>query len=677
MIHVYGDIYAIAYRNPDSDGELRTVNITSDGQITAPSHFMGDYIDQFLFDAFDGFEPNITHIDGNIYAVAYGGFDSAGTLRTMKVYNDGTIEKDVIDALEFDSGPSGNGREPSIIHINGDVYAIAYRGPGDDGWLKTVKIASDGTINSNIVDSYEFDTSACYDPGIIRVNGDVYAIVYRGSNDDGLLKTVQIASDGTISKPAIDYSEFGIFDCQQPDMIQISDSICAIAFRGFYDDGFLRTVEIASDGTINDSIIDSFKFHSGQVLDPMIIHVSGDVYALVYSNYSGVWQGFLKTVRITSSGNITGIINSLEFETSQGYRPDIVHVSGDIYAIAYYGPSGHGYVKTVKITSDGTITVAGMDTKEFDASYCNYPDIIHVTGDVYAIAYTGSSSDGYLKTVKITSGGMITTSGMDTLEFETSYCVFPDIINVTGDIYAIAYTGPSNDGFVRTVKIDGNGTIIGGYIDNFEFDDYYGYQPDIIHIKDRVFAIAYTRWYRCGYLKTLRIGENGEITNSVDSTYQFDSWVYEYAKCRIVHINGSVFAIAYRNPYNDGLVKTIKIEYTPRVGYIVAKDNCYRINANSTTVFAYINGAYLTAPISSGFNYVVLTYNKNAGGSDQMKLYVDATLENWTSYSTSINTNGNHLYFGETNSIVDEITLWRSAITQTEITQHYNDLTGG
>ena len=670
MIHINGDIYAIAYRNPDADGEIRTVNIASDGQITGTSYFDGDYVGKYPFDIFDGWEPNITHINGNIYAVAYGGFNSDGMLRTFTINIDGTIVQNTIDAFEFDTS---FGREPNIIHISGDIYAISYRGPSDDGWLITVDIANDGTITSSVVDSYEFDTSTCYDPDLIHINGNIYAIAYRGLYDDGLLKTVEIANDGTITTPAIDYSEFGVFDSQQPDIIQISDTIYAMAFRGLYDDGYLRTVEIASDGQINDTIIDSLRFHTGQILDPMIIHISGDVYAIAYSNYSGAWHGFLKTVNITSVGNITGVIDTLEFETTQGIRPDIVHVNGDVYAFVYRGPSDDGYVKTVKIANDGTIS--SMNTLEFETSYCAYPDIIHITGDIYAIAYTGPGSDGYVKTVKIANDGTISITGMDTLEFDTSYCVFSNIINVTGDIYAIAYTGPSNDGYLKTVEIGSNGTIVGGVIDSLEFDTSHGYRPDIIHIKGRVYAIVHAGSGWDGYVKTLRIGENGDIVNSLDGNFEFDSW--DSRECRIVHVNGSVFAIAYRNGwYSDGMVRTVEIKYTPRVGYIISRDNCYRINANSTTVFAYINGVYLTAPISSGFNYVVLTYDKNAG-LNQMKLYVNTTLVNWTTYSSSINTNNNNLYFGSLDSIVDEITLWRSAITQTEITQHYNDLTGG
>ncbi len=678
LIRVFSDIYAIAYRNPDSDGELRTLQIQNDGQIIAADHFDGAYVGKFPFDIFDGFEPNITHVAGNIYAIAYGGFKSAGTIRTVEIYNDGSIKNDIIDAFEFDSGIGGYGREPSIIHLDGDIYAIAYRGPDDDGWLKTVKVYSNGTIYKGIIDSYEFDTTFCYEPSIVRVNNDVYAIIYRGIDNDGIVKTIKIDNNGIISKPEIDYSEIGIFDCQLPDVIHISGDVYALAFRGFYNDGYLRTVEISNGGSINDTIIDSFKFQSGDVIDPMLIHISGDVFAIVYSNYeSSSWHGCLKTVNINSYGNITEV-DYLDFESTQGIRPDIVHVNGNVYAIAYRGPGNYGYIKTVTITNAGSISVTGMDTKQFYNSYCYYPDIIHVTGEIYAIAHTGNGWDGYLHTVKIDNTGAITTTGMDSLEFDTSYCAFSNIINVTEDIFAIAYMGPGSDGYVKTVKIDGNGTIIGGVIDSLEFDTSYGYRPDIIHIKDRVFAVSYTGSSYHGYIKTFRIGEKGDITNSVDSNYKFYAW-YTY-DCRIIHISGDIFAITYRNCYSDGLINTIEIEYTPTVGYIIARSNSYRINANSTTVFAYIYGSsggtkLLTAPIvSSDFNYVTLTYNKDAA-SDQMKLYINGVLKSQTSFTETIKTNNNNLYFGWLNSVVDEIVLWRTEMSSVDIGLHYTELT--
>ena len=62
----------------------------------------------------------------------------------------GDITDTVIDSLEFDTV---YGHMPDIIHISDNIYAIAYRGNGNDGFLKTVAIASDGDITNSVLDS--------------------------------------------------------------------------------------------------------------------------------------------------------------------------------------------------------------------------------------------------------------------------------------------------------------------------------------------------------------------------------------------------------------------------------------------------------------------------------------------------------------------------------------------
>jgi len=327
----------------------------------------------------------------------------------VKLYVDGTLQTDsnnaspspmidIIDILEFDTK---KGLEPDITHVSGDVYAIAYHGDGDDGFLKTVDITS-GTV----IDTLEFDTAKGLEPDITHVLGDVYAIAYHGDGDDGFLKTIEIAPSGQITDTVIDTLEFDTDKGLEPDITHVSGDVYAIAYAGKDDDGFLKTVEIAPSGQITDTVIDILEFDTKKGLEPDITHVLGDVYAIAYHGDGD--DGFLKTVEIASSGQITNtVIDILEFDTKKGLEPDITHVLGDVYAIAYHGDGDDGFLKTVEIASSGQITNTVIDTLEFDATQGNTPDIIHVSGDVYAIAYAGDGDDGFLKTVEIASSGQI------------------------------------------------------------------------------------------------------------------------------------------------------------------------------------------------------------------------------------------------------------------------------
>jgi len=167
------------------------------------------------------------------------------------------------------------------------------------------------------------------------------------------------------------------------------------------------------------------------------------------------------TVALADIGDLPNpVIATFEFETSKCKTPDIIHVSGDVYAIAYEGNPEGGHLTTVEITTTGDITEPVIDTFEFETSKCKTPNIIHVSGDVYAIAYEGES--GQVTTVEITSAGAITEPVIDTLVFDST-CKKPDIIHVSGDVYAIAYSGES--GHVKTVEITTTlARVVGGEV---------------------------------------------------------------------------------------------------------------------------------------------------------------------------------------------------------------------
>jgi len=248
-------------------------------------------------------------------------------------------------------------------------------------------------------------------------------------------------------------------------------------------------------------------------------------HAISYSRYTGsAYIGSITTVDVATTGQITDtVIDTLEFDTDNGQYPNIIHISGDVYAIAYTSESSTGFLKTVEVASDGQITDTVIDTLEFDRFAGLHPNIIHISGHVYAIAYTGKGDDGFLKTVEIATNGQITDAIIDTLEFDTVIATTPNIIPVAGDVYAIAYWGDDGDGFLKTVEIATNGQITDTVIDILEFDTTMGLYPNIIHVSGDVYAIAYTGTFEYGYLKTVEIATNGQITDTVIDTLEFDS----------------------------------------------------------------------------------------------------------------------------------------------------------
>jgi hypothetical protein len=413
------------------------------------------------------------------------------------------------DSLTYQLSETVNGIAPSIT-VTANVT-------GEGGTIGEI---------SDIIDTFDFGPDGGEPAKIIQVAGDVYAIIYTDSDKDGWVKTVEVATDGTITDTAIDSLEFDNKRGQWTDIIHVTGDIYAIAYQGQKGDGFVRTVEIASNGDITDSYIDSLEFDKNDCVYPEIVRVAGDIYAIAYEGQKG--DGFVRTVEIASDGDITdSYIDSLEFEKSNGHEPDIIHISGDIYAIAYRGNKRDGYLKTVEIASDGEITNTVVDTFEFNLYECNFPVISHIAGDVYAIVYDGDSAihdvwgGGILTTVEIAADGTITNSIIDEAVFDNKAGDCPDIIYIGDNVYAIAYAGPNSDGWLKTMTIATDGTITDDAIDSLEFDNEVGYYPDIIHIDGDVLAIAYTgtnQWH--GILKTLGITTSG---GSISAAYEIVS----------------------------------------------------------------------------------------------------------------------------------------------------------
>lgn len=382
----------------------------------------------------------------------------------------------VIDTLEFDAEV---GQFPEIIHISGNIYAIAYGGPFSDGFVCTLSIDTAGNVGAAVIDSLEFDTSACISPKICHISGDVYAIFYEGNECIGIV-----------------------------------------------------TVEIDSEGNIGAAVIDSFtSTDTGSNVawcDP--IHVSGDVYAVSYNDNS--FQGRLMTVEIDTSGNIgASEIDTFTFD-SRGLCTSIVNISGTMYAIAYQGADSDGWISTIVIANDGTIADAVTAKGEFEPTLASYMRMIHIYGNIYGICCAGEGNDGYIKTVTISDAGAI-SSVIDSLEFDAVKAVFPHMVRVGGSTYAVVYQDTSSYGVMKTFTISSAGAI-SEVLATSTFDSSRGLEPfaKLIPGSGGILAVAYSGPDTDGFVKTMAVTSDSKgypveaITRVTSIVHRFDRGTY-------------------------------------------------------------------------------------------------------------------------------------------------------
>ena len=233
LVQVDADTYALAYSGADSDGFLKTFTISADGMTITQ-------VQVLEHDTAEGKHNSLVRVDADTYALAYSGADSDGFLKTFTISADGmTITQ--VQVLEHDTN---RGQANSLVRVDADTYALAYRG-ANDGFLKTFTISADGMTITQ-VQVLEHDTSLGQNNSLVQVDADTYALAYRGANDDGFLKTFTISADGmTITQ--VQVLEHDTAVGTDNSLVQVDADTYALAYSGAGSDGFLKTFTITAD----------------------------------------------------------------------------------------------------------------------------------------------------------------------------------------------------------------------------------------------------------------------------------------------------------------------------------------------------------------------------------------------------------------------------------------------
>lgn len=721
IIHVNDDYYSVVFRDSDTDGSLRALQIKNGWNI-----FCDNIIYKFDNDNISDLPLRVIHVYDKIYAVFYG--DKAGDLirggaiRTIKLSDTGTFEDSVGYSKLLPPADWTQFSYPEIIHIAGDIFAVTYR-ISTRAEVKTFEISNMGIINNHSSDSawkYVFQPTSSYtiySPKIIEVSSvkDTYAIVYHKSvsydTNNGVLLTIKIADNGSILKKILDSVLLGPVNFYAPDIVHVSNDIYAVVCRKvLYGSMSLHTIRISNVGKIENSFIDTLDIPMPEVtpgLSIKIVYVTNNIYLIVFDNY-GNHAVTLKTVEIADNGTIRDSVLCSYNITKSGYSnfcsPNVIRIKNNIFAVSYHSTnyaSKSDFVRTIQISLTGNITL--IDTYTMNAyfssvyGYDEYTDIIPVDGSnhLYALLYgydyisTGTHRGlGVIITIQINDTGVINQNPFATFTFETYGCSRPDIINITNGIYAVAYsksvgTSPYQiSGYIQTMSISSNGTVI-KKIDAVSFTTIsssydIAHSQFLNHIYRDIYALIYTvpsGSTSKGYISTFCIATSGSIYRTVTNAI-FDFTLALKSGANILpsytNITNNIVALCYQGDYDDGYIETVKItisDTSATLKNILSKAGSYEIKGNKTIFIATLRTTSgdktLTLPVHQGWNYLVLTYDHA-----RIKFFNNLTNvsllcnENIQTFSTS-------LIFGGYSGIYDEFAIYKTHLRDDEIYDHY------
>ena len=272
-----------------------------------------------------------------------------------------------------------------------------------------------------LIDTLEFDNSSGYAPDVALAIGTIYAAAYEGPNDDIFVRTFNVAADGTIGA-VLDSQLVDAGTCRTARIIQLADGYLAIVYTGTGDDGFLATISVDAAGNI--ALVDSWEFDAVYGYEPFILRISGTIYAIAYAGNGA--NAFIKTLTISNIGIITAAwIDTLNYGGS-GFGSYVGHISGDIWGISYRGMGFSGHLCTVEIDAAGNIGAAVIDAFTFADDItvsCGWPMFAHVNGLIYAVTFIDTMpaiDTAELFTIEIQNNGMIAAAVTDAYQLAAS-----------------------------------------------------------------------------------------------------------------------------------------------------------------------------------------------------------------------------------------------------------------
>jgi len=122
----------------------------------------------------------------------------------------------------------------------------------------------------------------------------------------------------------------------------------------------------------------------------------------------------------------------------------------------------------------------------------------------------------------------------------------------------------------------------------------------------------------------------------------------------------------------------VVVSYTPAVTIVGKGNDAYQISLDGDmNIFAQINSQPVSTQIVPGWHHIVMTYDRSAGGTDELKLYVDGVLRDTADFSSVVNTNNSVVKIGELfDGLVDELRISGIARSSGWIQTAYNNQRG-
>ena len=344
---------------------------------------------------------SMLHIAGDVYALAYEGASNKATISTIKITTAGSVTNSSFVATE--EHDSNNGEDNELIHLSGEKYVLFYKGQSNDGFAKVFKITANGETIEQLSSALEFAPNDYWEGSAVKMTDSTLVFAHTGQSYDGWIKTLKVASDGsTITQVAnkehdTDYGQYN-------SLVRANKDTYILSYNGANNRGRIQTFTIPPDGSSITEVANAAFADNGYSYHNSLVQVDHDTYLNAGYSYntsgSAGYYGVLETFTIPTDGSTISSVANLKYTTaSTGKYNKLLKLNANEYILAYTGSGSDGFIEMYTVSSDGA-TITKKWQNKFDGDN-SWNDLVRVDKNTIALTYSGSGSDGYIQTFDI------------------------------------------------------------------------------------------------------------------------------------------------------------------------------------------------------------------------------------------------------------------------------------
>jgi len=352
-------------------------------------------------------------------------------------------------AVEFDTHC---GVYISLLEARPGIFIVIYQGYNDEGWVKSFTCDADGNI-SPIIDSLQFDIRDTRGMSACLVGEGIVAVSYANTNDDLIVTTFSVTPEGHISDAIIDRLNTDLVSYGWTSIVNCGfNDVFACCHTTVDYDPQLVTFVIEPSGHTPGAYRDAYTYIPSYYGYSSLVRRDEHYYVALDNGSTNLVT--VTTFRIDDDGSIDRPrIDQKELAAGYPSLRQIWQVDIPMFACIYNAEEIKGEIGTIGISRLGVIDGEFTNTFTFPEIDFKYPKVVHVGGSCYAICHTSSTNVGWVRTISISATGSIGDSFIDVESFGNISVCFPDIIHISGDTFLVAYADTTRHGQLRSCGI--------------------------------------------------------------------------------------------------------------------------------------------------------------------------------------------------------------------------------